>query len=367
MKIAFLGDVALFGRNTCRNSVIGQKLNDVSKFLNGFDIVVANLEAPFTTSNTVIGGKSAYIKSDPTDIEILKMLNISVVNLANNHIFDFGLNGYESTIDSLEKSNIRHFGVENNVVNIEKDEERLCFAGVCSFTTNPKGVIGQPNGIIDSYNLDIVLKRMKESREKGYFNVLSVHSGLEHVNYPSLEDVDAARLLSQDGPFIYYGHHPHVIQGVEELGGSLIAYSLGNFLFDDVYTSKSQKPLVSLSENNRLGMILTVEILDGGIVNSEQVLVYNDDNNLRILDREADSQFYDLLCKYSSKLQFERDVYEKERQALLDRHLDSRKAMRNIPWYLKRLNFDTLRMIRSAKVNAKLQRENITIYLSKRT
>ena len=41
-------------------------------------------------------------------------------------------------------------------------------------------------------------------------------------------------------------HHPHVAQGIEMHKSSLIAYSLGNFCFDDVYTSVSKAPLVKL-------------------------------------------------------------------------------------------------------------------------
>ena len=73
---------------------------------------------------------------------------------------------------------------------------------------------------------------------------------------PSSDDVKFARHLANQFNYVYYGHHPHVIQGFERVNKSTIFYSLGNFIFDDVYTSKDkEKPLIALSESNKTGGI----------------------------------------------------------------------------------------------------------------
>lgn len=128
---------------------------------------------------------------------------------------------------------------------------------------------------MNAYNIETVRHRLKANDADGYLNIVAVHVGIEHVNYPSIDHIMAARLLAEECPYVYYGHHPHVIQGIEEYKGSLIAHSLGNFCFDDVYTSATDsKPLVELTENNRTGMILELTIENNKVVDWKEQLIY---------------------------------------------------------------------------------------------
>ena len=87
MKIALLGDIAFFGKNSIKkNSSLFNYYKDVKCYLADYDIVIANLETPFNDSSKPYGYKSAYIDSDIENVEILKYLGVSIVNLANNHI-----------------------------------------------------------------------------------------------------------------------------------------------------------------------------------------------------------------------------------------------------------------------------------------
>lgn len=106
MKIALLGDIALYGKYSKDNENVFEYFGDISLKLKEYDYVVANLETPFTTNNKVKGFKSAFIKSNPENIELLKFLNINAVNLANNHIFDYGEMGFETTKSLLLKNNV---------------------------------------------------------------------------------------------------------------------------------------------------------------------------------------------------------------------------------------------------------------------
>src|SRR5690606_29956869 len=75
-----------------------------------------------------------------------------------------------------------------------------------------------------------------------------------------------ARGLALQYDYIYYGHHPHVVQGVERQRNSLLLYSLGNFVFDDVYTSRDlERPLIELSGANKTGLVASIEIVGGEI------------------------------------------------------------------------------------------------------
>jgi poly-gamma-glutamate synthesis protein (capsule biosynthesis protein) len=84
-----------------------------------------------------------------------------------------------------------------------------------------------------------------------------------------------ARKLSNVAPFVLYGHHPHVLQGVEEAKDSLFAYSLGNFCFDDVYTNKSSEPLVKMTNNNKESAILSLEYKDSKLIRHEMIPIFD--------------------------------------------------------------------------------------------
>ncbi len=102
MKIALLGDIAIFGCHCLsKNKSFKNYFDKVKKHLSDFDIVIGNLEAPFVKNESSVFGKSATVKSHPINVELLNYLGITHVNLANNHIGDFGIKGYKRTIDLL--------------------------------------------------------------------------------------------------------------------------------------------------------------------------------------------------------------------------------------------------------------------------
>lgn len=112
MRIAFLGDVGLFGQNVVINKEkFESRTENIRFYLNRFDYVVANLETPLTNHNEPIGGKSAYIKGSPLDAQLLKMLGITHVTLSNNHICDYKWQGLKDTIKALNQAGIEWYGI----------------------------------------------------------------------------------------------------------------------------------------------------------------------------------------------------------------------------------------------------------------
>jgi len=94
MKIALLGDIAFFGRFCLNNnSDLYNQLSNLRLYLSCFDLVIGNLETPFVENQTPIRGKSAVIKADSLNIDLLAWLGITHVTLANNHMGDFGKSG----------------------------------------------------------------------------------------------------------------------------------------------------------------------------------------------------------------------------------------------------------------------------------
>lgn len=253
MKIALLGDIAFYGKYSTANRNIYEYFSDVANILKEFDHVIGNLETPLIKSNfSPYGSKSAHIFSEEENVQLLKYLNIDIVNLANNHIFDYGILGYVNTKRILDANNISYFGIDNKQLKIEGYDSKIALCGYCCYSTNSLGYYDKKKqigvNILDAFSVE---EALIENYNQGYMNITSFHVGQEHINYPNYDHIEMARKLAQKVPYVYYGHHPHVIQGIEEIENSLLAYSLGNFCFDDVYTSKSYKPLIKQQKRIR--------------------------------------------------------------------------------------------------------------------
>jgi poly-gamma-glutamate synthesis protein (capsule biosynthesis protein) len=358
VKIALLGDVAFFGKYCLKNNPkIYDYFSELKEYLSQYDLIVANLEAPFVEQENSIasGHKSAYVSSDPININLLKFLGINVVNLANNHILDYGVEGFNRTVQILEQNEINWFGVNSKSLKLELSE-KIAFHGYCAFNTNPLGAkkISGVNPLIG----EMVEKNLKESTEDGFYNILSIHSGIEHVNYPSREDINLARYFSTIAPYTYYGHHPHVSQGVEKINDSVLAYSLGNLCFDDVYDPKGNL-IVKQSDNNKASFILTLDIIDGKVFKYDVIDFFNHQDKCVLLSAEMSGK----VAEYSAALSMNVDEYEKMRNSKVTGVFKVRNSRRDLKWLLNRLRYSTLVRLFELNLNKKSQRKFVSDYL----
>lgn len=362
MRVALLGDIAFIGKMSIKNNPISENyFTEVGEYLSNFDYVIANLETPFSKFKKINGAKSAYICSDVENVHILKKLHIDAVCLANNHMFDYGIEGYETTKSLLSDYGIEFFGTEGREVFVERDNNKIGISGFCCYSSNPLCCVH--NGItgVNAYNVEEVCNVLKRNVKNGYLSIISVHAGLEHVNYPSLAHIKAARYLADVSPYVYYGHHPHVIQGVEEYKGSIIAHSLGNFCFDDVYSDCSSTPLVSLNENNRTGVILELNICDNQIVDwKEQIIYISKDGYI-----ELRGELFDVEECNNSLKNSENNIkeYIEKRNCILSARISERKSARNFTWYFKRLRPRYFQILLNNRKNNKKFKQNVLRYI----
>ncbi len=345
MKIAFVGDIGLFGKNSdAETADIEKRFRYVADILNKHDYVVGNLETPLTEHTKNIGGKSAYIKGISKDAEMLKKLGITHVSLANNHMYDFCKCGLTDTIKCLEDNGIQWFGIGGKSEYICNGANNLALHGYCCYSTNAKG-LDERDMYVDRLDPGQMKKDLANDKKNGYFPIMSCHWGEEHVHYPNYDHVRLARKLAEyDGDMLIYGHHPHVIQGLEKINNTLIAYSLGNFCFDDVYTSRSDKPLIKLSRDNRETFILSVEIQDNHIKKYD-IIPISFINEIY----ESDEAISEKINEWSKALNEKPEKYIGDRAEKLRNYINGRKANRDLRWYIKRLNYNSFKMIVSAR------------------
>ena len=260
MKIAFLGDIALIGKYDLTQSLNAKsRLNTIADYLKNFDHVIGNLETPLTSKKKSLVCKSMHLRSDPINVEILKFLNIDIVSLANNHSYDFGRKGIDDTIEILKSNNIDFYGFDNKYVNIGD----LTLRGYCCLTTNAFGYNSKTKKKgVNTLDYSKVISDVNNDNINGKLSLLSMHWGDEHTNYPRYEHVKFSRYLSKINNVVINGHHPHVVQGIEKINNSIIAYSQGNFCFDDCKSISGTGMELKQNDSNRESFILEVEFVE---------------------------------------------------------------------------------------------------------
>ncbi|MEQ5801961.1 CapA family protein [Halomonas sp. H10-9-1] len=284
LKIALLGDICLTGKYDLKNNPEAlRQFDDIKVFLKGFDLVIANLESPLTDKNLSFVCKAIHIKSPLVNVEILKYLGVDAVSLANNHIFDFGYSGYASTISALQEAGIDYFGVEGREILLEKGRERILLGGFCCLSAHPSKANSKGVNVLNYESFRSFLER---SRSDNAFPIASVHWGDENVHHPRKDHVAFSRLMAIDYDFLLHGNHPHVIQGVEELGKSLVAYSLGNFCTDEHRSRAIKNLIVKHARENQKSFVLSVDIESSEINSYDTIPVGDSANALLVMGEE---------------------------------------------------------------------------------
>lgn len=181
------------------------------------DLTIVNLETTLTDSNQKASKKFRF-KGKPAYTEILTSSGIDAVNLANNHTFDYLQKGYDDTIANLEKYQVDSFGYD-----------RLLLKEIKGITV---GAIGY-KGWVDSLDVRETIQEDIDTLKMSGAQVIiaNFHWGDERQYHPNTTQQALGRFAIDAGADLVLGHHPHVVQGVENYKNKFIVYSLGNFMF----------------------------------------------------------------------------------------------------------------------------------------
>ena len=181
------------------------------------DLTIANFEGTLTES-TEREDKQFAFKAPAYYANILTAGSVEAVNTANNHSHDYGEESFNDTLKALDTANILHFGYDETAV------------------TEVKGV---KVGLVGIYELNDHLGREEQLKQNiakvkqdgAQLIVVIFHWGNEKEEVPDENQKTLGHLAIDEGADLVCGHHPHVLQGIEEYKGKNIVYSLGNFCF----------------------------------------------------------------------------------------------------------------------------------------
>jgi len=229
-EIILTGDVML-GRSVMKESYeVGDysyPFRKVYKELKEADLVFVNLENPIIKDCPIIVGGFKFCGSYEM-LEGLKLSGIDVVSLANNHSRNFGEEGVNETVTVLKSINISATGLSNLIVK-EVGGIKYGFLGFDFVSNAPK-------------ESDFAL--VKESNNQVDVLIVGVHWGNEYKDKPNDYQVAWANLLIESGADVISGHHPHWVQTIDYINGKPVYYSLGNFIFDQMWSEETKKGMV---------------------------------------------------------------------------------------------------------------------------
>ena len=182
------------------------------------DMTIVNLEGVLTYSDAMAPGRTYNIKGDPEYAAILTSGSVEAVSMANNHRLDFGEAATDDTVAAVKAEGIV-YAYDKNLGIYETKGIRIGFVSV--------------NALSQSREMEKMMEEgIASLQEQGADLILACcHWGTERENYPTDYQRKFGKQCIDWGADLVIGHHPHVLQGVEEYQGKYIIYSLANFCF----------------------------------------------------------------------------------------------------------------------------------------
>lgn len=217
----------------------------VAPLLRKADLAVGNLECVLSTSPTAVT-KHILLRANPKTASGLKGAGFDLLTVANNHALDCGRVGLDQTQENLRRLGIRTTGTDTVLSVLARKGVRIGFLGTCDF--HP--ATGDEQGIV--YTDDPELPNaLREAHRMADVVVLMVHWGVEGTSKVSDRQRRLAREFVEAGADVILGSHPHVLQPVEWVDRrsghrALVAFSLGNFVFDSRPGAESKSAILRI-------------------------------------------------------------------------------------------------------------------------
>lgn len=204
---------------------------------------------------------------EPSIIPTLRSAGIDILSVANNHAGDWGRDAYADTLERLRENEIEYTGGGKNIDEarrptiIEKNGVKIGYLAFSDVGPNYMKAGENEAGVLlaSDPNFEQIIKSAKTQVD---YLIVSFHFGDEYKTVHNNRQETLAHKAIDNGAKIVVGHHPHVIQDTEVYNNGYIAYSLGNFIFDQYF-----------SVNTMQGMLLKLKINSDGTMTAQKNIV----------------------------------------------------------------------------------------------
>lgn len=206
-----------------------------AELLKAADLTFINLETPLiTTCPTRVDGM--FFCGDLRGVESLQYAGIDVVNLANNHAANFGLEGVLETEKALTEQNFTISGL------LDRNAGFTTVKGT-TFAFLGYNEVNEQAGVTPA-DPEIIKKEVAAAKQQADLVVVQFHWGNEYTYSPSDNQKRLARIAIDAGADLIIGNHPHWYQPIEFYNGKLITYSHGNMVFDQMWSRETREGVV---------------------------------------------------------------------------------------------------------------------------
>ncbi len=283
MSLVMVGDVLIHeavykdALNSDGTYSFDKMFKQIKPILKDYDLKYCNQESIIGGSDLEISGYPAFNSPDEIGDTITK-LGFNLIGLANNHAFDKGEKAVIYSNNYWNKKNVITSGSylsQEQRDNIEVYEQNGIKYAFLAYTTgiNGNNLPSDKEYLINIYDKEKVKNDINKIKNKVDFIMVAMHWGDEYTNTPTNIQKEIANYLSGLGVNLIIGTHPHVVQPIEYIDDTLVIYSLGNFISNQLV----------IGENPAIGLLLGIEIkLDKKItmqINKKELIYSYSDNS----------------------------------------------------------------------------------------
>jgi hypothetical protein len=231
VSFAAVGDIAMVANSDGGSSYFAS----VKRYLRG-GVVLGNLEGTLTdrgASKCGAGSSSCFaFRAPPSYVSLLTRAGFTIMNLANNHAYDYGSVGQADTIAALDRVGLRHTGRPAEIAVLKVRDVKVAVLGFAAYpwaqsltdVRTARALVRKADA-----GADLVVVTMHAGAEGSSAN--HVRPGVEYFLGENRGDpVTFTHAVVDAGADLVVGHGPHVLRGMEWYRGRLIAYSMGNFV-----------------------------------------------------------------------------------------------------------------------------------------
>lgn len=253
--------VMAFGGDVMLSRVVGQKMVSHKDYTWPFDMVasqfaesdfaVINLESPFTISSGshLVKTGSFSFNADPKAMAGLEEAGIDLVSLANNHFGNQGQKGMLDTFKVLASSSVGYAGAGKNIQEAHrayiKEINGVKFGFLAYAYSEDLYIATADEAGMANMNLAMAKSDVAQLEKKVDVVVVLVHAGTEYTAKPHQTQITFSRGVIDAGADLVIGHHPHWVQSTEKYQGKYIIYSLGNLVFDQMWSTETREGAIA--------------------------------------------------------------------------------------------------------------------------
>lgn len=248
ITLSFVGDISLADNwyimpkyDEREKKVLGILSEKVVDIMNNSTLTIANNEFTISNRGEPLPNKLYTFRASPQRLKIYKEMGVDLVTLANNHIYDFGIDAFNDSLNTLEEQQIPYIGAGRNLEEAKQpyyfiiNGYKIAFVNATraeKFILTPEATT-TTGGVLRCYDPTTFINIIQETKQNSDFVIALIHWGTEDTSQLEQVQIDTSKQYIEAGADIIIGTHAHTLQGIDFYEEKAIIYNLGDFIFNN--------------------------------------------------------------------------------------------------------------------------------------